>query len=60
MSKLLNVDELSNILNIKKSCLYHLAAKRKIPSVKIGKHVRFYKRDIEGWLERKYRQAINA
>lgn len=49
---LLTVDDLCKLLCLKKSYIYNLTFQRKIPFLKIGRHLRFRKSDIEAWLER--------
>lgn len=46
----LTIDELSAYLRISKSTLYKLVRQRKIPSQKIGRHWRFHRLAIDGWL----------
>jgi excisionase family DNA binding protein len=50
MGELMNIDELSQYLGIKKSSLYSLVEKREIPYYKIGRLVRFKEADIGAWL----------
>lgn len=51
VDKLLNMDEASNLLGIKKSTLYSLCMKRQIACVKIGKLNRFRMQDLNRWIE---------
>jgi excisionase family DNA binding protein len=44
---ILNIREVSNYLKIPVSTVYKLAQGGKVPAVKVGKHWRFLKRDIE-------------
>ncbi len=44
---ILNIREVSSYLKIPVSTVYKLAQIGKVPAVKVGKHWRFLKRDIE-------------
>ena len=48
---LLNVDEASAVLNIPKSYVYDLARQGKIPSIKVGKYLRFQRRALTAMLD---------
>jgi excisionase family DNA binding protein len=58
--KLLSLDEVSAYLKISKSTLYKLSQRNKIPSVKIGKQLRFSKCSIDHWLARKEHLRPNS
>lgn len=49
-SSVLTIDELSEYLKISKSTLYKLAQEGCVPGQKVGKHWRFHKDAIDGWL----------
>jgi len=51
--RLFSIDEISKYLNIPKSTIYKLSQDKKIPSVKIGKQLRFRKSSIDKWLSEK-------
>ena len=52
MEKLLKVDELSMITNLKKSTIYAMINQKRIPVVKLsGRCVRFRLSEIEKWLK---------
>jgi len=54
MEKLLDIDELSQILGVKKSTVYNWISQNKIPHIKIGKRIlKFRAKDIEAWIEAK-------
>ena len=55
--KLIDIDELCQILNVKKSYVYSLTHTKQIPYYKIGGHIRFKLSEIETWLEH---QKINV
>jgi len=48
---LLDVDEASAVLNIPKSYVYDLARQGKIPSIKVGKYLRFQRRALMAMLD---------
>ena len=47
---ILTIEELSFYLKIPKSTLYKLVREGKIPSQKVGRHLRFHRELIDGWL----------
>jgi|GEM_PF-1330689 len=47
----LNIEEASDLLGIKKNTLYIWALQRRIPSVKIGNLRRFIRKDLLEWFE---------
>jgi excisionase family DNA binding protein len=49
---LMTAEEVSEWLRIAKSTLYKLCKEGKIPSVKVGKHWRFDRKNVESWLVR--------
>lgn len=56
--KFFTLQEISQYLNISKSTLYKLSQRKKIPSVKIGKQLRFRKSSIDNWLTEKELGAL--
>jgi excisionase family DNA binding protein len=52
LKEILNVDELSEYLGIKKSSLYSKVERKEIPHYKIGHLVRFKRSDIDLWMEK--------
>jgi excisionase family DNA binding protein len=52
LKEILNIDELSEYLRIKKSSLYSKVERKEIPYYKIGHLVRFKKSDIDLWMEK--------
>lgn len=48
----LTIEELSVYLKIPKSTLYKLVREGKIPSQKVGRHLRFFRESIDEWLKR--------
>jgi len=51
MDKLLTIDDLARILNVKKSTIYQWVHMRLIPYIKVGRFVRFREKDIQRWLK---------
>ncbi len=58
MKEILNIDELSEYLGIKKSSLYSKVERNEIPHYKIGRLVRFKKSDIDLWMEKLKSESI--
>ncbi|MFQ5542190.1 MAG: helix-turn-helix domain-containing protein [Candidatus Binatia bacterium] len=52
LEPLLDTDQLTKILGLKRSFVYSAARSGAIPSVKIGKYLRFSPGRIKNWLER--------
>ena len=50
-SDILTLHELHSYLKIPKPTLYALAQNGRIPAAKVGKHWRFRRADIDGWLQ---------
>jgi len=50
-SEVLTIDELAAYLKVAKSTLYKLAQEGRLPAQKVGRHWRFRKNAIDGWLE---------
>ena len=50
---ILNIKEVSDYLKIPVSTVYKLAQDGKLPAVKVGKHWRFMKRDLDHLFEKK-------
>jgi len=53
MLKLLDINQLSEMLSVKKKTIYDWVHKGFIPYIKLGKLLRFDPKDIEKWYERK-------
>jgi len=51
MERLLTIDQVSELLQIKKSTLYSWTFTRKIPFVKINGALRFKEKAINNWIE---------
>lgn len=49
--RLINVDEASRYLGIKKSTLYTWAEQKRIPAVKIGRRLLFDLKEIDTWID---------
>jgi excisionase family DNA binding protein len=55
MEPLLTIDELSRLLKIKKSTIYHWTSAGFVPHIKVGRFVRFRVSEIEQWLRERKR-----
>jgi len=53
--RLLTPKDVSEMLQIRLSTIYHWVQTRAIPFFKIGRHIRFKVRDLEKWLEKQRR-----
>jgi len=52
VDSVLTIEELSSYLKVPKSTLYKLVREGKIPSQKVGRHLRFHREAIDEWLKR--------
>jgi excisionase family DNA binding protein len=50
MDKLLTIDELAEVLTVKKSTIYQWVHLGLIPHIKVGRLLRFREEDIQKWL----------
>lgn len=55
---ILNIKEVSDFLKIPVSTVYKLAQDGKVPAVKVGKHWRFLKRDLELLFAQKREESL--
>ena len=53
MNRLLTIDQLSELLQVKKSTIYQWTHEEFIPHVKLGRLVRFREAEVMSWLEKK-------
>jgi|TARA_B100000315_G_C14575227_1_gene587597 excisionase family DNA binding protein len=51
MEKLISVNQLSDVLGLKKITIYEWVRDNKIPFIKLGKRVLFHPSDIEEFIE---------
>lgn len=51
--QLLNTEEASEFLGIRKNTLYEWIIQKKIPYIKVGRLVKFRREDLENWLKRR-------
>ncbi len=56
--KFFSLDEVSKYLNIPKSTIYKLSQRGILPSVKIGKQLRFRKSSIDSWFSEKESKEV--
>ena len=52
MNKLIGFEEVAELMGIPESTIRKMVTARRIPCVRLGKHVRFDREDIEAWIER--------
>lgn len=52
---LLQAEQVAALLGVKRSSVYEYARTNQIPHVRIGRHVRFVRSDLESWLSRQRR-----
>jgi excisionase family DNA binding protein len=63
MQDLLTVDELAGLLRVPASWIYARTADasvEEIPHLKLGRHLRFRRAEVERWVERHHRGASSA
>ena len=51
-SRLLNMDEASNLLGIKKSTLYQMVMRKQITHAKIGRLMKFRPEDLQAYISK--------
>ena len=59
MSQLLNIDQVSEVLGISKNTLYFYTKNKKIPCIKMGRHLRFKRRSLDKWLRERSTKVEN-
>lgn len=59
-SKLLNMDEASTLLGLKKSTLYGLVMRKQIAHKKLGKLTRFSMEDIQDFINRNHVEPLKT
>ncbi|MBW1854754.1 MAG: helix-turn-helix domain-containing protein [Deltaproteobacteria bacterium] len=59
MEKLLTINQLSELLQIKKSTIYCWTFSKRIPYVKLHGTLRFRQKDISKWLDDKVEETKN-
>jgi excisionase family DNA binding protein len=52
VTDLLDINQAATFLNVKVSRLRTAILRREIPFLKIGRLLRFHKKDLEGWIEK--------
>jgi excisionase family DNA binding protein len=52
---LLRPEEVASLLGVKKSSVYEYARAGRLPCIKVGRHLRFLRADIEQWVLRQRR-----
>lgn len=56
---LLNINELSNLLNVKESWVRSAVFRKKIPYIKVGRLIRFDKNVIEEWILSRKKNSLS-
>jgi excisionase family DNA binding protein len=59
VEKLLTIDDLSEILQVKKATIYSWCHMKKLPHIKVGGSTRFREKDIMQWLDDRVNAARN-
>lgn len=59
MGSFLTVREAARFLRVKPNTLYTWAYRRQIPSQKVGKSLRFRRKDLETWLKAQARPVLH-
>lgn len=61
LERLLTLDEVSTYLGIPVNTLYAWRTQSKGPrAIKVGKHLRYRRGDVESWLDSQYDDAVGA
>lgn len=58
--RLLNITQLSEVINVKKKTIYDWTHKKQIPYIKMGRLLRFDLDDIEKWIKRNNRSKYTG
>ena len=58
--RVMTIGDLSAYLKVSKSTLYKLAQEGKLPGQKVGRHWRFHKAAIDGWLGNSPDSALSS
>jgi excisionase family DNA binding protein len=53
----MTIDDLSAYLKISKSTAYKLSQEGKLPGQKVGRHWRYHRDAVDGWLKRRTTKA---
>jgi len=52
---LLRPDEVARMLGVRRSSVYEYVRTGRLPHVRVGRHVRFLREDLEDWIRRQRR-----
>ena len=52
---LLRPDEVARMLGVRRSSVYEYVRTGRLPHVRVGRHVRFLREDLEDWVRRQRR-----
>ncbi len=50
-SEYLSVDDLSNLIGLKKATIYAKRSRRELPAYKFGRELRFLRSEIDAWMQ---------
>jgi len=59
LEKYLTIEEVCDILKVKKHYIYALTSQRKIPFIKVGRFLRFEKGKLEKWLQDQAQEPVD-
>ena len=59
MEKYLTIEEVCDILQVKKHYIYALTSQRKIPYLKIGRFLRFDRGKLEQWIRDQAQEPVD-
>jgi excisionase family DNA binding protein len=59
-SGFLNVQEIANYLELRKSSIYSLVEKKGIPHYRVGRLVRFKKAEIDEWMKEQKEEVVDV
>jgi excisionase family DNA binding protein len=59
LKEFLNIKELSDYLNMRKSTLYSMVENKEIPFFRFGRLIRFKKQEIDDWVEEHREESID-
>ncbi len=60
MDKLLNIDELSELIGVKVSTIYQWTHQEYVPFIKLGRFLRFRESDVMRWIDERSKPGRKA
>ncbi|MGH2955208.1 MAG: helix-turn-helix domain-containing protein [Solirubrobacterales bacterium] len=55
---LLRPEQVASLLGVRRSSVYEYVRAGRLPHVKVGRHLRFLRSDLEGWVLRQRRPGL--